>query len=148
MKIYIANFGNLKSLNENCIPISTAVYQPKFWTYGIDKNNVFLGISERELSPYRLDSDHICINCCPHKNRVPECPFLIEYNKYLATVDFNYIMSEFTRVSEDVRKVTSYVGEPNIVLLVYEAEDNPCSERNSLIAYFKSHGVEVNNWRK
>jgi hypothetical protein len=32
--------------------------------------------------------------------------------------------------------------EPIAVLMVYEAPNNPCSERYSLLKYFNSHGIE------
>lgn len=150
MKIYIGNFANLRNMNENCIPISTAVWQPKFWKYGIDKNNIFLGICEKELSPYKIDVEDevLCCKDCPRRVELPNCEFLRRYRAHLDTVDINYILSEFERVADDVRKITHYVGEPNIVLLVYEAEDNPCSERRPLIDWFKSHNIEVNNWKR
>lgn len=150
MKIYIANFANLRNMNENCIPVSTAVWQPKFWKYGIDKHNIFLGLSERELSPYKIDIEDevLCCKDCPRKKDLPDCEFLRRYRAYLDTVDMNYILSEFSRVSEEVRMITHYEGDPSIVLLVYEAEDNPCSERKPLIEWFAKHGIAVENWRK
>ena len=32
--------------------------------------------------------------------------------------------------------------EPIAVLIVYEAPNNPCSERGALIGYFQRHGVD------
>lgn len=147
MKFYIACFGDLKSMDKTCIPISTAMWQPKFFKIGLDKKEVMLGITERELSPYKLAGANVCQKDCPYRKDVPECPFLTKYRAYLDTVDFNYIYSECSRVAEDVRKITHYEGEPNIVLLVYEAEGNPCSERIPLIEYFASHGIELKNWK-
>lgn len=148
MKFYIANFAQLRSMNKTCIPISTAVWNPKFFKIGLDSNEVMLGISEKELSPYKVDMSYGCQKDCPNRERVPNCPFLAKYRAYLDTVDFDHLVSEFNRVAEDVRKITNYEGEPNIVLLVYEAESNPCSERQPLIDWFASHNVEVKNWRK
>lgn len=143
MKYYIASFSQLRKLDKTYIPISTAVWQPKFFKLGIDSNEVMLGITERELSPYKVDMSDGCIKNCPHRESVPNCPFLTKYRNYLDTVDFNYILSEFNRVAEEVRMITHYDGEPKIVLLVYEAIQNPCSERQPLKDLFKKHGLEL-----
>lgn len=146
MNIYIANFAQLRKMDSTCIPISTAVWRPKFFKLGLDKNNVMLGITEPELSPYKVDMSDGCTKGCPHIKENPNCPFLIKYAAWLDSVDFNYIMSEFNRVAEDVRKITHFVGEPNIVLLVYEAVNNPCSERIPLRNWFDKHGIKVLNY--
>ena len=148
MQYYIANFANLRSMDENCICISTAVWQPKFWKYGVDKNNIFLGICEKELSPYKIDVEDtvLCSKDCQRKKDLPNCEFLQRYRAYLSTVNFDYLMTEFVRVAEDVRKITNYAGEPKIVLLVYEAENNPCSERKPIQELFAAHGIILQNW--
>jgi hypothetical protein len=80
---------------------------------------------------------------------VPHCPFINAYTEHLNTVDFNnYLFPEFERIAEEVRKINNYEGEPEIILLVYETPDNPCSERRPLIDYFKRHGVEVTEYQK
>jgi hypothetical protein len=57
-------------------------------------------------------------------------------------------MTEFKRIVEDVKKINNYVGEPEIILLVYETPDNHCSERIALIDYFKKHGIELEEYKK
>lgn len=150
MKIYISNFANIRYLTENCIPISTAVWPPKFWKFGVDKNNVFLGISEKELSPYKIDVEDgvLCSKDCKRRADLPNCEFLVRYRAFLDTVDINYILNEFSRVAEDVRKITHYKNDAIIVLLVYESINNQCSERWPLIDWFAKHGIEVKNFNK
>ena len=63
-------------------------------------------------------------------------------------VNFEYLLSEFQRTAKEVRMVTHFIGEPKIVLLVYEAVTNPCSERIVLIDYFKKHGMELKEYKK
>ena len=155
MKFYITYFYNVRFFKSNQIPISTAVWDPKWYHNGtadqtvcfIDKNNVMNGIKEEKLSPATLE--HVwCGPECSQKSDVPDCCFLKAYHKYLQTVDFQYVISECARVSEEVRKVTKYIGEPEIVLLVHEKEDNPCSERVPLQEYFEANGIELKNWTK
>ena len=89
-----------------------------------------------------------CQKNCPYKSKVPNCEFMIKYRKYLDTVDFDYIMSEFNRVAEVVNKIKPLNHEPEIVLIVYESASCNCAERPCLVDWFKSHGVEVKEWIK
>ena len=153
MKFYITYFYNVRFFKPNQIPISTAVWDPKWYHNGtsdqtvcfIDKNGVMNGIKEDLLSPLTIE-EHWCGPNCKYKGELPNCCFLQAYRNYLKTVDFQYIFGEFNRVAEDVYKVTNYAGEPEIILLVHEKEDNPCSERIPLQEYFKEHGIILKNW--
>ena len=120
MNYYIANFSQLSKLDENCIPISTCSIDPYFFHqkalsksyymtegYYVNDNNVLLGIREPILSPSGLSSDAICKKHCQYKERVPDCPFLIAYRKYLSKLDFQNLLAELERVSEEVRTGTA-----------------------------------------
>lgn len=156
MKLYITNFYNLRYFKPNQIPISTAIWDPKWYHNNtsdqnicfLDKNMVMNGIKEEKLSPAAVSEHVTCSETCPYKQSVPNCPFLQYYRAYLDTVDINYLLSEFNRVAEDVRKITKFVEEPEIMLLVHETEDNPCSERWPLQDYFKANGYDLPSWTK
>lgn len=156
MQYFVTNFYNIRFFDRNCIPISTAIWDPKWFhrngrldSHGcfVDANQVMNGIREESLSSKAIyNSAHDC-GACDHSS--PEtCNFLSKYTQYLTSLDFDFLLSEFNRVAEDVRKTTFFVGEPKIVLLVHEKEDNPCSERWPLIELFKQHGLELKNWSK
>ena len=68
------------------------------------------------------------------------------YLEYLSTLDFNYLISEFRRVAEEVRSITKFEGEPEIVLMVYEPKTCICAERPVLQQYFKENGIVVEEW--
>lgn len=148
MKYSIANFGQLRYFKPNQIPISTAMYQPKFWKFGMDKHNVFLGITAPELSPAGIQEHVLCGKPCKYKQAVMtnSCPFLRSYLNYLLTLDFKKLLADFSKVAEDVRKISLFTGEPEIVLLVYEAVDNPCSERFALQQLFSINGLTLANY--
>lgn len=156
MRFFITNFYNVRFFKPNCIPISTAIWDPKWFHKNsrldsggcfLDANNVLNGIREESLSCKTIyDSAHDC-EVCDHTKHA-SCGFLTKYRKYLSTLDFNLLLAELNRVAEDVRKLTLYTGEPNVILLVHEKEDNPCSERWPLIEFFKQHDVELKNWSK
>jgi len=107
-----------------------------------------MGICEPLLSPAKLSEDVICQRGCPHKNTVPNCPFLVNYREYLETIDFKKLIAEFKRVADEVKKINNYQQEPEIILLVYESVDNPCSERQPLIDYFEKNGIILKEWAK
>ena len=147
MEFKISYFPMVRYFLPNQIGISTAVWKPKYWSYGLTKRGSFQGIEEKSLSPYYVEQ--YCCKDCPHRDKVPNCPFIIDYRKYLDTVDFDgYLLPEFKRIAEEVKMINNYEGEPEIILLVYETQDNPCSERVALIDYFKKHGIELKEYKK
>ena len=157
LKFYITNFANMRYLNETCIPISTCLSDPAFFHNNtrdknvcfLDRHNIMNGIREELLSPKFLrEEDCVCQKACPFLNLNPSCPFLCAYSHYLNTIDFTSLLAEFERTAEEVRQATNFVGEPIIVLLVYEAENNPCSERVPLQNLFKKHGIDLKNLNK
>ena len=86
---------------------------------------------------------------CPYIEKHPKCQFLEAYRQHLDKIDFeNYLIPEFKRIAEDVRKITHYQGEPKIVLLVHEKPENLCSERGPLIELFKKHGIILQEWTR
>ena len=60
-----------------------------------------------------------------------------EYRQLLETVDFDKMIKAFEFCLNKFNKDT-------IVLIVYEAPNNLCSERVALQDYFCSHGIECN----
>lgn len=155
MNFYITTFFNVRYLKANFIPVSTCLSDPAWFHdnkgknyFFVDKNNVFNGIREPLLSPASLKLTETCQKDCPWHDKLPDCQFLTEYKKYLKTLNFDSILETFKKAADDVRKITKYKDEPNIVLLVYEAEHNPCSERAGLIELFSYHGIELKEFKK
>ena len=122
MKLYISYFAKLRKLPSNILPLSTAVYKPKWYD----------GLSIRELSPYKIKEVE-CVNC-DHAHH-ETCSFLKQYREYLETLDFDEVYHKLNTVSE--------LTNMDVCLLVYEATSNPCSERGPLVDWFKTHGVEI-----
>ena len=107
-----------------------------------------MGICEPLLSSAKLSEEVICQRDCQHKNENPNCPFLVSYREYLETIDFEKLIVELERIANEVKKINNYQQEPEIVLLVYEAVNNPCSERAGLVKLFADHGIELKEWTK
>ena len=150
MRISITTFYNVRFLKPSQIPISTAVWDPKWYHdnqrsnyWFVDKRGVINGLREPRLSPFSLDSEAMCKNVCPHKNSLPECPFRVKYSEYLDTVDFDSLLSDFRKVQAKASMILQLAESPEIVLLVYEKPDNACSERDALRNYFGKNGFEL-----
>lgn len=155
MKFKIATFAQIRHFKPNQIPISTCFSAPKWYrsnnyqkeVYFLDKNNVINGICEHAFSPQlNLSEDEMCRKECPYRGNPNGCAFLREYEKAINKIDFNWLMNEFNRIAEDVKKINCYEGEPEIVLIVYEALGNPCSERYAIKRYLESHQVKIEDF--
>ena len=155
MKYLITYFYNIRFFSKNMIPISTAIWDPAYFHSNshnqnicfIDKNGIMNGIKEDALifkkSVYE-SLDEQCSRDCGFYGKAPHCKFMDIYRKQLSEVDFNgYLLPEFARVAEEVRKATHYEGEPIIVLLVHEKPDKKCSERPCLVEAFKNNGIDL-----
>ena len=146
MKYYITYFYNVRFLKPNMIPFSTAVWDPKWWhdykgaSYAfVDKNGVINGLRVETLQPQS--------HCCPCEAKNPEaCLFLKEYSIQLENTNFEELTGYLEAVAYDAKEQLKFQEEPEIVLLVYEKPDNPCSERWPLLKYFANHGIILNEF--
>ena len=160
MKISISYFAQIRNFKRpNIIPISTTGGGWPFWmykaynksrgSYFLNENNIMIGIWEDKFSCLAV-FDKLDEKCgekpCPFLSKVPHCKFMDAYLEYLRTLDFNYLISEFRRVAEEVRSITKFEDEPEIVLMVYEPKTCTCAERPVLQQYFKENGIVVEEW--
>ena len=140
MNLYISYFYNIRFFPTNLIPVSTAAYDPK-WYHNFKSNNnafkdkrgVINGIRMPILSPYKIEN----VECksCVEKN--PQtCTFIKQYRDYILSLNFNEVYSKLNSISNKFNNA-------DICLMVYEKPDNPCSERSSLIEWFKLNGIEL-----
>lgn len=153
MKIQISYFYQIRFFKPNMIPVSTAIWDPK-WFHGFkgkhfifkDKNGVYNGIRYEAFNPHQDDA------ACPcnfHKIGMNgECGFIKDYTRRINSLDFNKVMSDLTKIADTIVKVERLVDDPVIVLIVYETPDNPCSERQTIINYFRSHGVDITEFKR
>lgn len=146
MKFYISYFYNIRFFPQTLIPVSTAVYDPKWYHMNlsndaiyIDKRGVINGVRCKGLSPYKVHAS--CGEGCD-KSHYETCDFLKEYKQYLDSLDFDKVIEIIKTSTSKLRK------DCDICLIVHEAVGNPCSERGPLIQWFKEHGVELEEWKK
>lgn len=134
------------------IPVSTAKWDPRWFhaftgDYGYifkDKRGIYNGI---RAEIFLMPDDYIC-ECGPDcLNHNPQtCNFLKDYKNHLDTLDFNYVYQELERIGNKVRELEGFAEEPIIVLMVYEAPYNACSERKPIQEWFNKHNYILNEW--
>jgi len=147
MKFYISYFYKIRFFKPYQIPVSTAVWDPK-WFHEFqdnshiwkDKNGVWNGIRVEDLNPEKCHASG-----CPCSVRNPEnCEFLKSYKIGLGYINFPVLIQTLELIGNKIKEIDNTQEEPEIVLIVYETPDNPCSERKALQELFERNGIELN----
>ena len=157
MKIYTSYFYMVRFLKPNQIPISTAIWDPK-WFHDFkgqdnvwkDKNGVWNGIRLEVLNPESCCTTQPpeCVACIKeNREKDPKsCSFIKEYREGLSKINFEDLMETLIKTAEFIQQLEGFKDEPEIILLVHEAPYNPCSERVPLQELFKNNGIDVVEW--
>lgn len=153
MNIYISYFYKVRFMRPFEVPLSTAVWDPKWfhmfhgqdYTF-TDKNGVINGMRASMFAP-----GESCSNLCRGRencklNDPNSCPFLQRYRQQLNCLDFADFMGNMEKFSNELQRVMNLDRPVDFVLLVHEAPDNPCSERGPLQAWFHDNGYELKEW--
>jgi len=146
MNLFISYFYNIRFFPKNLIPVSTAMWDPK-WYHNfksndkifIDKRGVVNGLRANVLSPYMVESTE-CKNCKSNKDPYT-CSFIKQYRDYIFSLNFNEIYNWLYDVS-------LRYSNADICLMVYEKPDNQCSERSTLVEWFSKNGIEVKEFSR
>ena len=156
MKFAITYFQKIRQITDDSyILIDTSIWAPKWLDPSngkkqyVNDQNLLIGIKAEEflMTENEIPEEMCSGKPCPYIGKYPHCQFLEAYWQHLKKIDFDKLLQEFSRVAEDVRKITHYQGEPTILLLVHEKPDNPCSERGPLIRLFAEHGIELREFQ-
>jgi len=154
MKYFTSYFYKIRFFKKNMIPISTAIWDPK-WFHEFkgskhiwkDSNGVYNGIRFEELNP---QSCHAFGCPCRFRNTgqgYQTCQFLKEYREGLSKIDFDKLISNCEKLGEFIKSKENIDEEIYIVFIFHEANDNPCSERVPLQELFRSHNIEINEFK-
>jgi hypothetical protein len=127
------------------IPFSTAIWDPKWYHeflgndhVFIDSNGVINGIRIEYLNPVH---NHASGCPCELKNYT-ECKFIKEYKSGLRKLDLKEVLSYIETTLKEASEILE-IKNLKPVLIVHEADWNPCSERDSLIEYFKENNIDI-----
>ena len=144
MKLYTSYWAQVRNFPRNLIGLNTTVWPPKWRPFGKDKNNVFV----IDCSPLKPGSEcaGLCNGKCTPKH--PEkCKFLETYSNQLNNIDFNYFKFQLQKLHDDIC-VGEELKEVDFAFIVYEAPNNPCSERWPIQNWLRANGIEVEEWTK
>ncbi len=138
MKLYTSYFYQVRFFKPHMIPLSTAIWDPKWYhdnhdasyTF-IDKNGVINGIRCEALHPGR-ECDGLCQGAAGCTSTPDSCEFIKRYTEQLAKVDAADYIRRINNLCNKVQQQLGFIEEPVAVLLVHEAPSNPCSERWTL----------------
>ena len=150
MKIMTSYFYQIRFFTPNMIPLSTAVWDPKWFHQNQpqyfqfkDHNGVWNGLRAKPFVPGPQ-----CQNLC----RGPEycktgdpnnCDFLKNYRKQLDQLNFNEIIQRIDTLGKAIQQKEQFTDEPIVVFIFHETFKNPCSERWVVRDWFKDNGYEI-----
>lgn len=152
MKVAVSYFAQLRNFKKNMIPISTAVWDPKWFHDNkgvdyrfIDARGVLNGLRCKDLAPGKN-----CEGLCKGRNNGCDaepnsCAFLKTYREQLADIDkgaFRRYVSKTAFFAADAVDVD--MDDVIVVFMVYEKYDNPCSEREALLEFLRDCGYDAN----
>lgn len=156
MRLMISYFYQIRNFTENMIPLSTAIWDPKWYhdftgDYNYifeDKRNILNGVRLLPIIECGKASSgcHGPEQCCD-KAKPPHCQFLETYRENLEHMDFNQLISDLEAFEKGYQQFKNIKDEIIMTLIVYETPSNPCSERSALIDYFKSNGYELEEFK-
>lgn len=143
MKFATSYFYQIRNFKPWMIPISTAKWDPKWFSaVRFDKNHIINGLRCEEFAPGTL-CDGLCHGDC-HPAHPENCNFLNVYRSQLKQINFNDFIDRCEKCANWVQEHNK-VGmsqEPIIVMIVYETPNNPCSERAAIQNWFAANGIE------
>lgn len=158
MRLYTSYFYQIRFFEPNMIPISTAIWDPK-WFHDfqgarhiyVDKRGVINGVRAEALRP----GPGLEGTCAGREGHAPwcehdpsKCSFLRGYMAQLIKLDCNDYARRLENLGIKLKRLAGFRGEPVIVLIVYESPSNPCSERATLQRWFSMYGHEISEWKR
>ena len=148
MKFKTSYFYQIRFFKENQIPLSTAKWDPLWFhkntrDYSLsfrDKRNVINGLRIDSLAPGK-ECDNLCRGRDECNTDPNNCLFLQKYSEQLNKIDIKDLLSDIENIliSHDIE----ITDDTEIIFIVYETPENKCSERQTIINYFKSNNIDI-----
>lgn len=150
MKVATSYFYQLRFFTPNMIPLSTAVWDPK-WYHNfqgqdfkfVDKRGVINGLRVPAMSPGK-DTEGTCQgtdNPGRGCNLNPsECLFLKLYREQLNALDCADYMRRVENLCMQMKERLGFEEEPIAVFMVHEPYTKACSERGTIQDWLTTNG--------
>lgn len=155
IKFYISYFYQIRNMTPNMLPVSTAMYDPKWFHNGngngyryIDKNGVINGVRMNEvcMEAYRVEDlikkGIMCNQECPRNLQI--CSFMQEYAKCIR--DKNPDFNKFISFCEGYLQFLNQRLNLCLDTIIFIVHENPlinCGERPVLQQWFLENGIEL-----
>lgn len=143
VKIYTSYWAQVRNFPQNLVGLNTTVWPPKYRPLGQDTRGIWV-IDCPILKPGAA-CEGLCHGDCAPKHP-KTCKFLQVYMNQLNHINFQNFQQHLELLHQKF-----YEGEKlnvDFALIVFEAPNNPCSERHPLQAWLKNNGVEIEEWHK
>lgn len=147
VKIRTSYFYQIRFFKENMIPVSTALWDPKWfhkdkkqsYTF-IDKRGIINGLRTEMLAP-KMESDGECQGAAKCSHTSEECKFLKNYYDQLNELDLMEFLGYCKALATECHKKLNMKDDPVLVFIFHEKPDNPCSERVMFTKWLQENGV-------
>lgn len=155
MKIMTSYFYQIRFFDQNMIPFSTAVFDPKWYHNSqghkhlyFDKRGIVNGLRAPMLVPPTW-CQGACrgYDLCTVKDPT-SCAFLKAYGDHINTLDINEVSQWLERACLKIRERSGFAREPIAVLIFHEKYDNPCSERVPVVKWLQANGAYAGEFRQ
>ena len=153
MRIYTSYFYQIRFFSPNMIPVSTAMWDPKWYHENKDQSHVFRdkrgilnGMRCLQLVPDPLCSSECrgdCINPDPLS-----CDFLKHYRDQLNQIDFQEFLKNLKSIADSTSQILNLHTDMIVCLIVHEAPANQCSERRVIQEWFRDNNFPISEWTK
>lgn len=154
MRIYTSYFYQIRFFPRNLIPISTALWDPKWYHNFAGQSNVFLdkrGVVNGLRAPALAPGSQLDGTCHGAKDCTEDplsCYFLHGYREQLDQIDCDDYVYRLENLARKMQRQMGFEEEPAIALIVHEAPTNRCSERVPIQQWLSSNGYDVVEWSK
>lgn len=152
VKVKTSYFYKVRFFTPNVIPLSTAMFDPKWYHANkgtdycfLDKNGVINGL-RCELFMPGPTCNNLCRGSDGCQSSPTDCAFLKEYRKQLDKLNFDKVMEALQSVADEVQATLKFTEEPTMALIVHEAPSKPCSERVVIQQWFAANGYPISEW--
>lgn len=160
INFYISYFYQIRNMKSNMLPVSTAMWDPKWFHNGkgehyryMDKNGVINGVRMIDLMMplYKWEElvkrNESCEQC---SNWIAGmCPFMQEYAKTIRekNPDFNKFITFCDGYLQFLNQRLNLCLD-TIIFIVHEAPSRGCGERPELQRWFAENGMELKEFNK
>lgn len=152
MKVVTSYFYKIRFFTPNIIPLSTAVYDPKWFHQNkgkdyifLDKNGVINGLRCEMFMP-GSECSNLCRGTDACQSNPGNCDFLRKYREQLDKLDIKQVIKALSIVSEKLQRSMQFEGEPVMALIVHEAPSKICSEREVIREWSKANDFPIQEW--